>query len=760
MLLNGTWSLYPIPPEVRADTPQALAASGIAPIPATVPGNVELDLSAAGMLPADLYFGMNIREAERYETWSWWYATTFTAPALAPGETARLHFGGVDCFADYYLDGEPIGASRNMLIPHDIDITARLRPGETHTLQVRIASPIVEGMAEPNELSMSLYNWHKPIIAANVRKAPHSYGWDIMPRALSAGLWREVELRILSPCRLTFLHFHLAHHNGKTGRIRFVYDSAVPAEYAFRTLDFTVTGRCGDHTFTRRFSCLGKAGVHEFTVDGLRRWWPRPYGEANLYTITVEVSCDGKPLMSQTVRRGFRTLELRRDDALVEGKGRFEFVINGVRIMAVGSNWVPMDAYHSRDAARYAKALDLAVEAGCNILRCWGGNVYEDQAFFDFCDAHGIMVWQDFAMACAAYPQTAAFADAIRHEAETVVLALRDHPSLVLWCGDNEVDQMTISRGGDPEQNRITREVLPRVIERLDPARPYIPSSPYISPAARRAGPSAYPEDHLWGPRDYFKSNFYTSSRAAFVSETGYHGCPSMASIRGFITPEKVWPYQHNNEWNLHSTDQSNSDARVMLMHRQVAQLFGDVPTDPDEYVLASQISQAEAKKFFIERVRAQMGRMGGVIWWNLIDGWPQMSDAVVGYDYEKKLAFDYIRRSSSPFLVLVGEMGDWGHPILCANSTLERVCGHVTVTDLTTGETLFAADFDAAPNANTNLGRMNLYYSHRSMLLLRWESDHGAGLNTYLTGAPAYSLAEYKKWLAQIAQAEAELLK
>ncbi|MBQ8397144.1 MAG: glycoside hydrolase family 2 [Clostridia bacterium] len=755
MQLNGTWKLYYHPASAVINTPADLAVSGIVPIPATVPGNVELDLSAAGILPDDLFYGMNITEAERFEICDWWYETEFTPAAPAPGEVVTLHFGGVDCFADYFLDGVKLGESDNMLIAHDFDVTDRLRWGQPNRLHVHIYSPIVRAAEAENELSMSLYDWSKPVTASWTRKAAHSYGWDIMPRAVSAGLWRPVELRYAPRYGFRSLYFNLKQLNGSTGRVQFAWDSTVAPEHIFADLDFIITGVCGEHRFTHKFVSRCKAGAATFDIPNLRLWWPRPYGEANLYDITVEVYHKGEKILAQTVRRGFRTLKLRRDDVLVEGKGRFEFVVNGVRIMAVGSNWVPLDAYHSRDAERLLPALNLAVEAGCNILRCWGGNVYEDHAFFDFCDAHGIMVWQDFAMACASYPRSPAFVAALTREAEWLVRELRDHPSLVLWCGDNEVDVMTQSRGGDPSQNILTREVLPRVLERLDPERPYIPSSPYISPAAFAAGPAALPEDHLWGPRDYHKSPYYTQSRAAFVSETGYHGCPSRRSIERFITPERVWPYQNNPEWNLHSTDQMNSPSRVMLMHRQVAQLFGEVPTDMDDYTLASQISQAEAKKFFIERVRAKMGRMGGVIWWNLIDGWPQMSDAVVDYYYEKKLAFDYIRRSSAPFMVMLDEMAAWGHPIICANSTRETVRGSLTITDLDSGETVWTGDFTAAPNANTTLGKLSLMHSAQGMFLLRWTTDRGEGFNTYLYGTPAFSLEKYKGWLEKIAEIE-----
>jgi len=207
-------------------------------------------------------------------------------------------------------------------------------------------------------------------------------------------------------------------------------------------------------------------------------------------------------------------------------------------------------------------ALELFDDLGCTMIRCWGGNVYEDHAFFEHCDTHGMMVWQDFAFACAIYPQDEQFLGRVRHEATAVVRKLRNHPSLVLWSGDNEVDESYLWLGRDPGTNRITREVLPRVCAEHDPYRPYLPSSPYASgevsgrflaargPERARCEEAArrlMPEQHLWGPRDYFKSPFYAETTAHFASEIGYHGCPNLSSLERFLPQDALWPWQDND---------------------------------------------------------------------------------------------------------------------------------------------------------------------------------------------------------------------
>ncbi len=751
MNLNGKWKLYFAKQgEYSIGSIYDLKNSDMKCIPCTVPGNVELDLSKAGFLPEDLFKGENILKAEEYEQYEWWYETEFTAPEKpAEDKEMILHFRAVDCYAEYYLNGQLIGSSENMFVAHEFNVTEKLAYGMVNSLHVHISSATIKGMECESDLYNTYFNWQQMGLHLNTRKAPHSYGWDIMPRAISAGIWRDVELICRDKYRFRYVNFNLQDLSGK---IRMCYDTSMHPKYAFRNTKLIVKGKCGDsefeHTATRRIN----SGRVDFTVPNLKLWWPKHYGSPNLYDITVTITdLDGNVLMSTKTKTGFRTLQLNRSDVIEEG-GAFEFIINGVKIMAVGSNWVPMDAYHSRDNSRLQKALELADDIGCNILRCWGGNVYEDHPFFDFCDSHGIMVWQDFAMACNVYPNTEAFKKLIQDEVAWVVKEYRNHCSIVLWSGDNEIDAQLNNQGTDPAINKITREFIPEVLARHDPKRPYVASSPYISTAAYKAGYASHPEEHLWGPRDYYKSDYYANSKAYFVSETGYHGCPSKDSIEKFIDADKVWPYANNSQWTLHSSDQNGNAHRVWLMHNQVMQLFGKVPADMENYVLASQISQAEAKKFFIERVRAKMNYMGGVIWWNLIDGWPQMSDAVVDYYYDKKLAYDYIKRSSRDFIIMLDEIDNWGHKIICCNSSLTEKNGKCTVIDLSTDETVFEKEFTAGENSNTQLGKINVMYSKQTMFLIKWTLESGEEyFNTYLAGMPGFDLDQYKGWLEKI---------
>lgn len=729
--LNGIWKLKGR--EEGADVSHELT------LDARVPGCVQLDLAEGGYLPSDLFLGENITEAEKYEVYEWWYERSFDAPSQR--KNVYLVFEGVDCLAEYYLNGIKIGESDNMLIPHEFCIDGALSDGE-NTLTVHIRSAVLDACNKDYNLKL-LYS-DMITDARFIRKPAHSYGWDIMPRAVTAGLWRDVRLEARDD-----IYFTETFVDTEESRLYYTLNCDVRM---LENAEIELVGACGsDSSFYGRSRCKKPFGRMNFDIINPKLWFPYGYGEPNVYDGKVRIYVNGDLVHETDISFGIRDVILERRDAIGSDDGQFRFLINGVEIMCRGSNWVPLDAFHSRDAERYERALALVKDIGCNILRCWGGGVYEDHAFYDFCDRNGIMVWQDFAMACVPYPESDEFKHKIEKEATAIIRRLRSHPSIILWAGDNEVDACNQNRY-IPHNNSLTRSVLAKCVELNDFTRPYLPSSPYISEDAYRdgqrsqCGGSRLVEDHLWGPRDYFKSDFYKGNKAHFVSETGYHGCPSLESIKRFITPERVWPYHNNPEWILHSSDQNGNDSRVMLMEKQVRQLFGEVPSDPEEYILASQISQAEAKKYFIERIRVGRPQKTGIIWWNLLDGWPQMSDAVVDYYFTKKLAYSYIKRSQAPFVIAADEIVSWELPIYACNDTLIEKRGEFTVKDASDGKVLYSGDFVAKANTSTLLTKLPIYYSEQRILIFEWSIGKERGFNHYLCGYPPFSYKAYKE--------------
>jgi beta-mannosidase len=752
--LNGEWQLSYRPQQEKYVELHCIDFNTMTTVPAHVPGNVELDLIQAGILP-ELAVGDNIYRLREYETCEWWYRRRFNAPAIPDRHTAELVFEGLDCLAEVWLNGTSIGAASNMLVPHRFDVTDTLKSGENEIV-VRIRSAVLEGRERiPAPFESALPCGFESLA---VRKAPHMYGWDIMPRVVTAGIWRDVYVQFLSPTRWRSVYWATtAVDTQRCSAVVFVDWDFITDEHAIDDwqvrLRLSRDGQTVHESLHPVFHTHGRTWLHLQHVD---LWWPRGYGEPVLYEATAEL-LDGKGNVLDThrCRIGLRTAKLEYTEVTTpEEPGEFVFVVNGVKVFAKGTNWVPLDAFHSRDLQHLKPTFDMLVNLNCNMVRCWGGNVYESDAFFDLCDEHGVMVWQDFAFACAIYPDE--IIPSARQEAEEVVQRLRNHPSLVLWCGNNEIDHTYFwtGMGIDPNTDKISRQVLAEVVRQLDPFRSYLPSSPYVGPEAMRRGGDANltPEQHLWGPRDDFKGPYYTRLLAHFVSEIGYHGCPDRRSLEQMMEPEHLWPWQDNDQWLTHAVRplprMTDYNYRIPLMAKQIAVLFDNVPDNLDDFILASQISQAEALKFFIERWRQRKWRTTGILWWNLRDGWPIISDAIVDYYFRKKLAYVYVQRVQTDVCAMLSEAENGVHTLIVVNDTLNPVEGEVQVTDADSGNQLLRCAFTIEPNGKSVTGSIP-QVRQPSLWLIRWSiSGGGAFLNHYLAGDRPFQLDQYRRWL------------
>lgn len=776
--LDGDWQLaYFREGEHQIAHPDALADATLARIPAQVPGNVELDLQRAGVIPEPFYAD-NIRRLRPFEAYEWWYTREFTLPATANEQEWQLTFGGLDTLATIWVNGVEVGQAANMLIEHSFDVTTAVQPG-VNQIAVRLGSAV--NYARQMEYDAAAIGPEHRDELLFLRKAAHMGGWDIMPRAISAGIWRAVWLEPRPTTAIEEIYYWTAdvQPTGATLGVRFQFRTDAPFLDGF-TMRFR--GVCGDHTFAYEWPTEFVADHCHIRVPDARLWWPKGYGEPHLYTITAQLCQDGQVVAERVDRVGIRKVvvdrtetagaiwspaaadtDVARVDAAPDPASHFVFYVNHEPIMVKGSNWVPLDAFHSRDAERVEQALALFADLGCNMIRCWGGNLYEDHRFFELCDEQGILVWQDFSFACALYPQTADFLEQVRVEAQAIVKKLRNHPSLTIWCGDNEIDAFYVSSNLSPEHNRLTREVIPQVVHRCDPYRAFVPSSPYVPPVLTH-DPNVWtrtPEQHLWGPRGYFKSPFYMQHSAHFIGEIGYHGCPNVASIRRFISPEKVWPWhagdKKNDEWQVHAVYHWQHDAidrdRIQLMANQVRELFGVIPDNLADFALASQISQAEAKKFFVESTRLRKWRTSGILWWNVIDGWPQFSDAIVDYYFGRKLAYHYLWRVQRPVAVIIGEAGAGKYlPVVICNDTRQAATVHYQVQDADSQEMVVAGNFTVAANQNWRVGRIRTYASDQRLYLITWQVDGQTYGSHYLAGYPPISLERYRRWLPAIA--------
>ena len=735
--LNGTWELQGFEPGY--DMPSVS-------INAEVPGNVELDLHRAGIEP-EPFFGENEYAFHKYETWSWRFSREFILDETA-GSRCELVFEGLNCIADIYLDGDRLGHFENALIPHVLVLTGSRCAAGRHRIEVHIHSAVLWAREKdfPVNVSVSYIGYEY----TRLRMPPHSFGWDIMPRFLSAGIWRDVYIRSVPSARITqtYLAAQRADADSSTLIYKYRFEAADPdlSHYRLRvSLDDRVCLELKPY-FT--------AGEQRFDFAHPRLWWPRGYGEPETYILKTELIKDGVVLDTRTETVGIRVIQI--DHRMEPGdEGEFLVRVNGTPILIKGSNWVPLDAFHSRDPLRLQKALELFEECGCNALRLWGGNVYETKDLFEFCDRHGILVWHDFAMGCAVYPQDEEMRAALYEEAVTVIRMHRNHPCILLWAGDNEVDEAYQWKGYGPLSNRynaLTREILPRAVRENDPLRMFLPSSPFLTGDMRREDA---PEQHCWGPRAYYKDDYYRLTKAHFISECGYHGCPCVSSLRSFIPENELSVDMSGGAWTAHNSDyalltQRGYD-RNLLMRDQVELMFGSVPEDLDEFVFLSQFAQAEAMKFFVEQTRLKKWRRTGIIWWNMLDGWPQISDAVVDWYFEKKRAFHAIRRVQQPISVIADEVNGWHQDFYLCNDSRLDACVHVRIYDADTGEVILETDAHSPANQNVLLGSVRTMVSRKRLLLLEWTADGMLYKNHYLCGYPAFSPSDAKRWAALI---------
>ncbi len=757
--LDGEWRLYIAENKNCKDfadeisTEKELKKKGLKSIAGTVPGNFELDMQRAGQLPENLYYDTNVLDLQKLENRHIWYVCEFDFRGDTEGQLLR--FDGIDTIADIYLNGEYVYSADNMFLTHEISVEDELKQGKNE-LVVHIEPPVI---SERDNAKMGAgitasqpYNFG----SLRVRKAAHMYGWDIMPRVVSGGIWKSVYLCKEKKERINATYMYTKNHD-RLDLITMYYDIDI-VEDDSKEYTISVEGVCGDSTFTLTDRVWHTEGRIEGTIENPKLWWPRNMGEQNLYDVTVKLIKGNKVLDTKTFRHGIRYVKLIKSDYIDEnGNGDFKFTVNGKPFFAFGTNWVPLDPLHSRDKERLPKALELLLESGSNIVRCWGGNVYESEDFYNFCDEHGIAIWQDFAMGCATYPQDECFQDLLKDEALQIIKRYRQHPALFLWAGDNEVDVLMAGHR-DPNKNILTRKVLPEALEQEDPFRPYLPSSPYVSQKAYDDGMiDNTPEQHLWGPRRYYKEEYYRDAVCRFVSETGYHGCNSPTSVKKFIAPENLWPWKDNKAWLAHAAcmevDKDNwYTYRIALMASHLNILFGDtVPDGLEDFSKASQISQAEAFKYFIERFRT--GKINwertGVIWWNLLDGWPQFSDAVVDYYYCRKLAYFTIRRIQEPVCVMFRDPTkvEGKLELIGVNEFPEDKDVSYKVTNLETDETLLEGSGTVGENGAIVLGAIDTI-SEQTCLLITYMVDGKEYKNHYLTGEPTYDYKKVCEWL------------
>jgi beta-mannosidase len=635
-------------------------------LPATVPGNVRADLDRAGRLP-ELSFGTQAEASQWADDHCWWLAREFT---LAAPSAERMHLvlRGVDYIGDLFLNGHHLGRHEGMFSPQVHDVTALLRT--ENRLAVRIlgskwlpadrSTPWLRFLNDAESRTASIAGRFPQ--RRDTLKCQMGFGWDFAPPLRTMGIWDDVYAVVSGNVFLRDVAVQPQAMEGKAHLIVYVeLDTGIAQAAEVRCTLVGETFESAPVVVKQPADLVSGASRHrvELSVPRPRLWWPWDHGRPDLYHLVVEVWDGARCLDSLARTIGLRQVEL-------EG---WTLRINGRRVYARGANWVPADILPGRiTEADYLALLSLARGANMNLLRVWGGGLREKRAFYDLCDRLGILVWQEFPLACAfltRFPRSPDYLGLVADEARAIVRDLRSHPSVVLWCGGNEFS---------PKRNAPLVDSLRRVVASEDPSRPFLPASPGDG------------DSHNWRVwHNFHPPAAYRDDPALFASEFGLQALPDRAVLERFIPPEDLWPpgaswayhgaeidklwrYAHPflQTWKGHSATSSNKRTGGITNRRSAGIVRSPRPTQAwqagranldlpnlETCIQASQCAQANALQIAIEHYRRRKAQGGGgVLVWQLNEPWPAISWALLDHYRQPKPAYDTVKRLFAPLLV------------------------------------------------------------------------------------------------------------
>ncbi|MFD3515964.1 glycoside hydrolase family 2 protein [Streptomyces sp. NPDC058657] len=628
-------------------------------LPARVPGCVHADLLDAGAIP-DPYIGRNENDIAWVGRQEWTYVTRLGHDTAH--ERTDLVFDGLDTVADVLLGGESLGTTRNMHRRYRFDVTGRTGP-----LEVRFGSAYEEA-DRVRALTGERPNVY-PEPFQYLRKMACSFGWDWGPTVVTAGMWRPVRLEHWSTARLAEVRPLVTVRDGASGAVEVRLRVERTARGAGTSLTCRAVVRGDGVAAGAEVTFDGDEAVLRLEVPDVRLWWPRGYGEQPLYELGLTLSAGEVPLDAWHRRIGFRTVEVDRSpDA--HGTG-FTFVVNGVRIFARGVNWIPDDVLPSRvTPERYRTRLTQAAGANIDLVRVWGGGIYEDDAFYAACDELGLMVWQDFLFACAAYPEEQPLRGEVEAEARDNVVRLMPHPSLVLWNGNNE--NLWGFRDWEWEEPLAGNSwgegyylgLLPRIVAELDPTRPYTAGSPWSGSWEHHPNDPRHGTFHsweVWNRQDYAE---YRADVPRFVAEFGWQAPPAVATLRRALPGEELAP---DSPGMLHHQKAEDGNGKL---NRGIAHHFACPEGDFDRWHYLAQVVQARAVAAGIAHWRAGWPRCAGSVVWQLNDCWPVSSWAAIDGDGRLKPLHHELRRVyADRLLTLLPGAGGGEGPVLAVDN-------------------------------------------------------------------------------------------
>ena len=759
--ISDGWTVRALNPQVA---PEHLRDAITAGVPATVPGEVTLDLLAAGLID-EPFDGDN----ENHQQWigdvDWQFETTFDWHADGKDRHDLVAYG-LDTVATVTLNGQFVGFAQNYHRSYRWDARGQLREG-ANTLTVTFASSVRESDRREQELGYYPHTEHHAF--NQLRKPSYQFGWDWGIDVANAGMWQAIGIDSWSGTRFAAVRPLVDVLPDGTGLLTTTVEieraCIGPVAWAGAAHDLLapvpVTVRIAGHGADVRVAGIVEQGRRTATIRAVvpdaKLWWPIGYGDQPLYDVTVAAGAADAPCAEWSGRVGFRTTHV---DTRADEVGRpFQIYVNGVPVHARGYNWVPIDAFLSRgDRAFYAKRFADLVESNSNMVRAWGGSIYESDDFYDLADELGIMVWQDFMLACASYPEDAATKAEIEAEAREHINRLSPHPSLIVWNGSNENYVAYSEWGGNKQALRdddlpaneygygekgwgdyYYAELFPQLLAELDPTHVYLPSSPMSFTKFVDANKEKDGTMHIWDVWNRVDYRRYADYTPRFADEFGYQAPPAFSTLTRVVHDETLDPFGDQMLVHQKASGGNIKLARGMRGHLTPGAIddvsYGGVvngtpadgehswliPTDRwddiEDWHWACQLQQAHAMRFGVEHMRSLEPVNAGALIWQLNDDWPVVSWAAVDYYGHRKPTWHASRDFFAPRLATIqprlSEPARGGHswegnPVACdhlelvvLNDVRAPWSGRWTVRRMSVaGDVLAEATFDAVIDA------------------------------------------------------------
>ena len=573
---------------------------------------------------------------------AWVFRKKFNAPLkLIKCSKIELVFDGLDTIATVWLNGKMVARTDNMFIPHRVDITKKLR-SEENILMVKFNSALQHGrklMTRFQEFDgEDFINPER----AYVRKSQFSFGWDFCPSLPGCGIWRGVRIEGFKKARISDVHIRTIDCNKKYADVRVAVklDSTAREEFLCRLKIFCDKQELDCDMLFEPGQDYQSALIH---IKEPLLWWPNGYGEQNFYQLDVSLNFGDEEIDHQQKSFGIRTVHLNRQDD--KSGQKFQFEVNGKSVYIKGANWVGVSILAGDASAKdYEKFLVAAKDANFNMLRVWGGGYYENEEFYNLCDRLGILVWQDFMFACSCYPDTQEFSEQIKAEAAAIIKQLRNHPSLAIWCGNNEIDWMyetkKLGKGRKFNEKAIYHKLLPRLVAEFAPDHPYIATTPFGNTKKLNAPNSG--TVHQWSvwSGDRPVSDFICPVERVprFVTEFGLQSLADVKTTRAFCAGQNRRISNLDVEKHNYQIDGNSR------LYRYAADLFGTVEK-PEHFIYLSQLTQARAAKAYVEHLRTHKSRNDGVLFWQFNDCCPATSWSAIDCAKRPKALYYYAKR-------------------------------------------------------------------------------------------------------------------